>query len=94
MAAARRTAVFFQPMCPLGDRRRSSCETSMSGTRGASLWSEQHRQIKCVVGAKLASAELRPANQSVKSIKGTSGGTQSSTRSLLEHGQGRRQWRL
>ena len=76
MAAADKLAVFFQPMSPLGDWRRSSCETSMrnpkSGTRRASLWSEPHRQIKHIRPNgcnNYQSLSLRELHQ------GTSGGT-------------------
>ena len=76
--SSRQLAVFFQPMSPPGDWRRSSCETSMrlpkSGTRRASLWSEQHRQIKCVIATQLAAA-IANHYHSENSIKGTSGGT-------------------
>ena len=61
MAAADQPAVFFQPMSPAGERRRSFCETLIrirGRTPRTSLWSEQHRQ-KMRIASQMATAELQ-----------------------------------
>ena len=67
---------------------------SKSGTPRTSLWSEQHRQIKRIVEAKLAYVELQQSPVSPRTPSRLRQVVHESLAALVEHGQGRRQWRL
>ena len=67
---------------------------SKSGTPRTSLWIEEHRQIKRIVEAKLAYVELQQSPVSPRTPSRLRQVVHESLAALVEHGQGRRQWRL